>query len=124
MALALSANAAQAQTKIKVSMWPTSPADGKAMFDQYCAVCHGKDATGDGASAAALKPAPADLTKISARNGGTFPTAKVRGYIEGLSTEDKRDMPLWRGVFDSLDRNQTQLRVRNLVAYVTKLQTE
>lgn len=44
-------------------------------FAQYCAACHGADATGTGA-------AP-DLTRISARNGGTFPMTMVMSQIDG-----------------------------------------
>lgn len=35
---------------------------GKTLFEQYCATCHGKSGHGDGPAAAALKPAPADLS--------------------------------------------------------------
>lgn len=37
-------------------------ADGKAQFDSLCMPCHGTSGKGDGPAAAALKPAPADLT--------------------------------------------------------------
>ncbi|MEM8850401.1 MAG: cytochrome c [Pseudomonadota bacterium] len=53
----------------------TDPAHGLALFQQDCAVCHGPDATGgDGP----------DLTRISARNGGPFPTIRVLAQIDGL----------------------------------------
>lgn len=37
-------------------------ARGKALFAQRCAVCHGENGRGDGVTAAALKPPPANLT--------------------------------------------------------------
>jgi mono/diheme cytochrome c family protein len=40
---------------------------GAGMFKDYCAVCHGKDAKGDGPAVSALKQAPANLTTL-ARN--------------------------------------------------------
>lgn len=35
---------------------------GKQIFSQLCAVCHGKTGKGDGITASALNPKPADLT--------------------------------------------------------------
>ena len=35
---------------------------GKQIFDQLCTVCHGKAGEGDGVTASALQPKPADLT--------------------------------------------------------------
>src|SRR2546425_2496782 len=70
------------QDRQAVSKTP-SAVNGKAMFDAYCTPCHGKEAKGDGPAAAALKKPPADLTRISARNNGTFPTEKVRRFIDG-----------------------------------------
>src|SRR5471032_1727814 len=82
--LAVSAGAASAQTKIeKAPIKPTQASDAKQMFATYCAVCHGKEGKGNGPAAASLTKVPADLTKISARNGGAFPGVKVRRYIEG-----------------------------------------
>ena len=39
------------------------------------------ETSGLGPVQTALKTKPADLTRISARNGGTFPTEKVRRFI-------------------------------------------
>ncbi len=83
--LSLWAVVAHAQPQIKKeSIKPVAASDAGAMFQSYCAACHGKTAKGDGPAAAALKKAPADLTKISARNGGKFPEVQVKRYIEGL----------------------------------------
>ena len=41
-------------------------------FRNYCAPCHGRDGAGHGPVAPALKVAPADLTKLSAKNNGVF----------------------------------------------------
>src|SRR6187401_2423532 len=72
--LSLWAAAAHAQTQVKKEpIKPVAASDAAAMFQSYCAPCHGKSGRGDGPAAAALKKAPADLTKISARNGGKFP---------------------------------------------------
>lgn len=57
---------------------------GEVLFVQHCAVCHGRDARGDGSLAGRLPVPPADLTGLAARNGGVFPwsdtMAKIHGY--------------------------------------------
>jgi mono/diheme cytochrome c family protein len=126
VALAVSAGAAGAQTKIEnVPIKPTPASDGKKMFETYCAACHGKEGRGNGPAAPALTKAPADLTKISARNSGTFPETKVKRYIEGLDevpSHGSRDMPMWGGLFDSLNRDNTQMRINALAVYLKSIQ--
>ncbi len=56
---------------------------GAADFATYCAGCHGADGTGNSELAAGMTPRPADLTALSAGNGGTFPTTKVMAQIWG-----------------------------------------
>ena len=96
------------------------------MFKAYCASCHGITGKGDGPAAKALKTAPADLTKISERNDGKFPDAKVRRYIEGLdevAAHGSRDMPVWGDVLRGIgDRDQTTLRIHALTAHVQSIQ--
>ena len=127
MALALPASFAIAQSTVKKAPIQKTTIDGKTMYQSYCAVCHGKLAKGDGPAASALTKPPADLTQISARNGGTFPEVKVRRYIEGLDevpSHGSRDMPMWGDVFRSLDRDMAQIRISELVGYVKTLQTK
>ena len=50
-------------------------------FHDYCSPCHGRDGTGHGPVAAALKTAPTDLTQLASKNKGVFPRARVRDYI-------------------------------------------
>jgi mono/diheme cytochrome c family protein len=105
-----------------------SPAnDGKAMFDQYCTPCHGRDAKGDGPVAKALTKAPADLTQISARNGGTFPAVRVQRFISGeevVAAHGTRDMPIWGDLFRSLGDGLGELRTNNLTNYLKSIQTK
>ena len=71
------------------------PSEGSALFAANCAACHGTSATGDGPQAGNLSVKPADLTRISARNGGAFPRAEVLSVIDGYSkgTHSNRVMP-------------------------------
>lgn len=54
-------------------------------FATYCAGCHGADARGGGPDAEGLSVQPPDLTRLSARNGGTFPLVAVMSQIDGYS---------------------------------------
>ena len=58
---------------------------GRALYQDYCATCHGPAGKGDGPLAGDWPKPPADLTGISARNGGTFPLARVLSTIDGYS---------------------------------------
>ena len=63
------------------------PIDGRTAYLENCAACHGADGTGNGPAARGLATAPPDLTQISARNGGAFPTTKVMSIIDGLNRD-------------------------------------
>ncbi|MEO3416879.1 cytochrome c [Roseovarius sp. CAU 1744] len=69
-----------------VSM-PEAP-EGKALFTENCAQCHGASGTGNGPWAASLSPRPADLTRLS--KGGVFPRARVLSVIDGY---DRTGLP-------------------------------
>ncbi len=56
---------------------------GEAYYMQHCATCHGLDATGNGPMAGVLLVQPSDLTGLSARNDGVFPTIRVVMRIDG-----------------------------------------
>lgn len=128
-ALAL-ASATQAQEKKirKVEATYTKPYSGSEMFQTYCAVCHGVDGKGSGPAASALKTTPANLTLLSQKHDGKFPTLEVREYIRGDSAtaaHGTRDMPMWGDVLKNVgsggDATLT-LRVRNLSDYIEGLQ--
>jgi mono/diheme cytochrome c family protein len=117
---------AQAQPQIKKEpIKPVAASDAAGMFQSYCAACHGKEGKGNGPAAAALKKAPADLTKVSARNGGKFPEVQVKRYIEGadeVAAHGNRDMPMWGELFRGLNRDTAQIRVQALSDYIKAMQ--
>jgi mono/diheme cytochrome c family protein len=129
---ALTPLAAQEKPTIKrVPAQPIISVEGKDNFQEYCAVCHGKDAKGKGPAAAALKTPPADLTTIAKRRKGEFPSIEIRSIIEGgreLSAHGDREMPMWGSVFRSIGAgsgDQTPvMRVQNLVKYLESLQVK
>jgi mono/diheme cytochrome c family protein len=126
--IALSAGTAAAQPKVEQgTIKPVLASDARGMFDSYCAVCHGKTGVGDGPAAKALTKAPADLTRISTRNGGTYPEVKVRRYIEGadeIAAHGTRDMPMWGELFRALNRDTAQIRIKALSDYIKAMQVD
>jgi mono/diheme cytochrome c family protein len=119
-------------------IWGAGPKDpeliesiqGANLYKAYCASCHGENAKGNGAMAAWLKVPPADLTRIAARNGGTFPLARVDRIISGeealASGHGTRAMPVWGPVFSQVTRDQDLGRVRidNLARYLRDIQAK
>lgn len=59
------------------------PAEGRAFFAENCVSCHGTGGKGDGPATAGLPKPPTDLTQLSRKNGGAFPTARALSYIWG-----------------------------------------
>jgi mono/diheme cytochrome c family protein len=71
---------------------------GRQQFNDKCAVCHGLDGQGDGVLAPHLKEQPADLTRLSERNAGTFPFWGAYRKIDGrddVGAHGPDDMPVW-----------------------------
>ena len=107
--------AQQNQTIIKKgSVQETSAPSGEDLFNTYCAVCHGKDAKGNGPAAGALKVRPADLTTLAQRHGGKFPREYVNTVlqygIEDVKAHGSKDMPIWGDIFgptEALTRSQS-----------------
>ena len=100
---------------------------GPALYKTYCAACHGPEAKGNGPAASTLKVPPADLTRISMRNGGRFPLMRVERIISG--EEERRGhgaMPAWGPIFSEVDRDQDLGRVRidNLARYLRDIQAK
>jgi mono/diheme cytochrome c family protein len=121
----------QEPTKIKkVEIAYTQPSSGAAMFKEYCAACHGADGKGTGPAASALKKAPADLTLLSRKNNGKYPSLEVQNFIKGdaasVAAHGTRDMPMWGDIFHAVSAGDTvvTLRVTNLSDYIKGLQAQ
>lgn len=102
--------------------------DGRLLFRAYCAACHGADGKGGGPAASSLKTPPPDLTLISRRNGGKFPTIRVQKIISGegavTSPHGSREMPVWGPIFGQIawDQDLGNVRIYNLTKYIESLQ--
>jgi mono/diheme cytochrome c family protein len=111
-------------------MKSTSPASGKEMYTNYCAVCHGTEGKGNGPAADALKTPPADLTVLSKNNGGKYPALKVGSAIRGdaeVAAHGSKEMPVWGQLFRSMSAGQpaqVDQRIANLISYIKSLQSQ
>lgn len=85
-----------------VSEKPEPVPTGAEDFAQYCSACHGASGKGDGELASDLTTKPADLTGLTARNGGTYPSTAVMAQIWGYTggKGGARVMPEFAGLLD------------------------
>ena len=120
-----------AQEKKVKSVAPvgTGAIDGKSLFEEFCAVCHGKDARGGGPASSALKAAPGDLTQLAHRNKGRFSESKVMAVLNGdapSSAHGNREMPVWGRAFNDISSNLSvaQGRKHALVNYLEEIQAK
>ena len=101
---------------------------GPDLFKAYCSSCHGFDGKGKGPMASSLKVPPADLTRISIRNHGVFPMARVEKIIAGEeqppSGHGSREMPVWGPIFSKVtnDVDLGRVRINNLARYLRGIQ--
>jgi len=128
--LATSTGIGQSNTNASTPLNRTSPANGKQMFNNYCASCHGLSGKGNGPAASALKMPPADLTALSKNNHGVFPEAHVISvlqYGKTIPSHGTAEMPIWGPVLGKMERPSPQvqkLRISNLVRYLETLQVK
>jgi len=102
---------------------------GDDLYLFYCASCHGRDAKGTGPVAPALRVAPADLTVLAQRNGGTFPRDRVFRFVANggslpSGAHGSNAMPIWGPIFVALDPSAERavLRIERIVDYVQSKQ--
>jgi mono/diheme cytochrome c family protein len=127
LAVAVPGNA-QGTTVKQIPPKPTAAIDGKSLFREYCAVCHGPNGTGGGPAAGALKAAPGDLTQISRHHEGKFPEERIMRVLQGddpVAAHGNRDMPIWGKVFNEMGSlTMSQTRVHALLQYLEGLQAK
>ena len=119
-------------------VWATASGGGKRIpltapteRDQpLIASIRGVDGRGNGPMSSWLKTPPPDLTRIAARNGGTFPLDRVARIISGEeplpSGHGTRAMPVWGPVFSQVSRDEDLGRVRidNIARYLRDIQSK
>ena len=112
---------------------PGDAAEGRELYLEFCATCHGVDATGGGPMATVLVLQPTDLTALSAGGEGRFPRARVVQRIDGRDplVSHGSPMPVYGGFFegedvalrtDSGQPIMTSKPIADLVSYLETLQ--
>lgn len=110
---------------------------GEQEFMEYCAQCHGTDATGNGPVAAELRHRPTNLTLLAKKHRGIFPRKAVHDFIVGtknMASHGTREMPVWGyaflfrqgamgGPFVPISTpDEVDARIDRLVAYIRSIQ--
>jgi len=105
-------------------------AQGRALYLQNCASCHGRSADGKGPVAPALSTPPTNLRLLGERYGNPLPEDQIARFIDGradVKAHGPRDMPVWG---DKVWQNpegqgspsQVSERIAKLVAYLQSIQ--
>lgn len=101
---------------------------GATLFRTYCASCHGTDARGAGPMTTQLRRLPPSLTSFAVRNGGVFPSERVRRIIDGrdIPAHGTLEMPVWGDAFkrtrEGLSEEAAAGRIDAIVRYLDSIQ--
>jgi mono/diheme cytochrome c family protein len=103
--------------------------EGRALFDTYCASCHGRSGRGDGPALEKLHAQPADLTGLAKRNGGVFVAARIERIIDGreVKAHGSFEMPVWGDALkrrEGLDEQAVKARIEAIVRYLKSIQQQ
>lgn len=127
-----------AMTLLSVAAGGVAAQDAKAgaeIYQNHCATCHGIDAEGQGPMAGVLVIKPSNLAKLSAGNGGVFPTELVVKRIDGREplVSHGSPMPVYGFFFEGSDQSiktpsgqpiLTSQPIVDLVAYLMSVQAD
>lgn len=91
------------------------PDRGKPIFEERCAVCHGKQGRGDGPEAPFLSPRPASL--ISA---GTSVKTDAELLAIIANGKPRTSMPAWKDLLTEEQRRDVLAYIRTLVRFQPK----
>jgi len=126
--LTVSLGFADQNSKIVIPVNKTAANDGKQMYTNYCAPCHGTDGKGGGPAASALKTQPSDLTLLRRNNNGRFPDTHVVTILQfgtEVSAHGSATMPVWGPILGTMNPSSPQdkqLRISNLTRYLESIQ--
>ena len=101
--------------------------NGAELFRVHCARCHGPSGRG-GPAAVNTRKAPPDLTQYAMRNGGVFPSERVKRIIDGRDVPSHldREMPVWGVMFTraakDADETKVKARIDAIVRFLLSIQ--
>lgn len=107
-------------------------AHGRVTYEQYCMGCHGEDGGGAGELLTDLESLPANLTRLTIRNDGSFPVDLIYETIDGrkdVEAHGSREMPVWGNIWSEQDgtpmqEEVVQQRINELIEYIRSVQEE
>jgi mono/diheme cytochrome c family protein len=120
----------QSKSKVTIPVTKTSASNGKLMYSNYCAPCHGADGRGQGPVASALRTPPPDLTVLSKTNHGKYPDTHVVSVLESgvaIPSHGTVDMPVWGPILANMNQANPQdrlLRISNLSRFLETMQVK
>jgi mono/diheme cytochrome c family protein len=120
---------AQEKSATKVPAMTSDSPSGAGLFKKHCAVCHGDDLKGAGPFPAPYRMPP-DLTTLTQRHGGKFPSAYVSKVLHSgveLPAHGPAEMPVWGTEFETteqVDKAKVALRIKSLTTYIASLQVK
>ena len=129
-ALAVSLSFADESSKVVIPVGKMPPNNGKQMYNNYCAPCHGTDGKGAGPAASALKARPTDLTQLTKNNNGKFPDTHIVAILDfgsEVPAHGSATMPIWGPILGTMNRTNAQdkqLRISNLTRYLQTIQAQ
>jgi len=124
------ADQANKKTKVVIPVERVNPTEGKLMYTNYCAPCHGADGRGGGPVASVLNSQPTDLTTLAKTNNGKFPDSHVLAVLAfgmNVPAHGTVQMPVWGPILGSISNVHAQektLRMHNLSRYLKSIQAE
>ena len=105
-------------------------ANGRNLYMDHCAACHGTNGDGHGPMEHELRTPPADLRLLSRRYGNPLPEDQIARFIDGradVAAHGPRDMPVWGEEvwqYPEGQGNPSQVRVRvaEIIHYLQSIQ--
>jgi mono/diheme cytochrome c family protein len=106
---------------------------GVRLYQVFCSSCHGLTGLGDGPVEPMFRGGVPELAHLAARNGGRFPTERVRTAIDGREAfiaHGTSNMPVWGFEFYDGSPNATAARRRSdamidrIVRYLDEIQVQ
>jgi hypothetical protein len=113
-------------------VWGNDIADGRRLYLQHCAACHGAKGDGHGPLEHELMAPPTDLRLLSRRYGKPLPEGQIARFMDGradVKAHGLRDMPVWGEEIwqypeGTGNPNQVSDSVAHIIQYLNSIQIE
>jgi hypothetical protein len=111
-------------------VWGDDLREGRQLYLQHCAACHGVKGDGHGPLEHELTAPPADLRLLSRKYGNPLPEDQIARFMDGradVRAHGPRDMPVWGEEMwqypeGSGNPNQVSDSVAHIIHYLQSIQ--